>query len=87
MEDQLKILSLNSRGTVGKIGHIVTLTKQYDIICLQEQRMGETLKLEKERLNQLQKLTNCKIYFTKIKDKNLGIALIVKNSHVEFIKN
>ena len=87
MEGKLKIFCLNSRGTVGKSGHIINLLLRYDIVCLQEQRFGENQKIIQDRINQLQKLTNSKVFFTKIKDKNLGVAILVRNSHVEFIQN
>ena len=87
MTDSLKIYSLNTRGTVGKIDHIIALAKQCDILCIQEQRFGENKHQINERIKNLEKKSNCKVYHSKIPNKNLGIALLVKQHILNYIKN
>ena len=87
MADSLKLYSLNTRGTVGKIDHIINLAKQCDVLCLQEQRFGESNQQINERIKTLEKKTNCKVYYSKMQNKNLGIALLVRQHVLNYIKN
>ena len=72
----VKIISLNTRGTLKKYEKIITEIKNNDIIMLQEQHIDKNANI----IKRFEQDTNCHIFYTTNEINKLSIITLAKKA-------